>query len=98
MFQNDFQIFCKSNDLFLPKKRVIKYSLFIFIFHICAKFYTPKKKKKQKKKELFFHLNTFFWESVKIGYRCRLVSQIIMKRKTWKSPYLNIGFLEVAKT
>jgi hypothetical protein len=45
MFQHDFQNFCKSNDFFLPKKKVIKYSLLIFIFHICAKFQTKKKKK-----------------------------------------------------
>jgi hypothetical protein len=32
------------NVLFI--KKVIKYSLFIFIFHICANFQTQKKKKK----------------------------------------------------
>jgi len=31
---------------FFSKKKVIKYSLFIFIFHICANFKTQKKKKK----------------------------------------------------
>ncbi len=33
----------------------------------------------------------------KISFRCLLVRHIL-KRKTWKSPYLDIGFLEVAKT
>jgi hypothetical protein len=36
-----FSIFCKFNDFFLLKK-VIKHSLFIFIFHTCAKFQTKK--------------------------------------------------------
>ncbi len=38
-----FLIFCKSNEFFL-KKTVTKYSLLIFIFHICAKFQTKKKR------------------------------------------------------
>jgi hypothetical protein len=33
----------------------------------------------------------------KISFRSLLVRHIL-KRKTWKSPYLDIGFLEVAKT
>jgi hypothetical protein len=40
-------VFCKCNDFFSPKKKAIKYSLFIFIFHICKKFQTTKKKKKK---------------------------------------------------
>ncbi len=33
-----FSIFWKSNDFFPQKPKVIKYSLLIFIFHICADF------------------------------------------------------------
>jgi hypothetical protein len=44
MFQHDFQSFANLM-IFFSKKR-IKNSLFIFIFHICAKFQTQKKKKK----------------------------------------------------
>jgi hypothetical protein len=38
-----------------------------------------------------------FFHCCKISFRCLLVRHIL-KRKTWKSPYLDIGFLEVAKT
>jgi hypothetical protein len=43
MFQHDFHFlfFCKSYDFFSQKK-VIKYFLFIFFFHICANFQTQK--------------------------------------------------------
>jgi hypothetical protein len=42
MSQHDLK-FCKSNDFFLKKEKT-KYFLFIFIFHICAKFQNKEKK------------------------------------------------------
>jgi hypothetical protein len=47
MFQHDFQFFAHL-IIFLKQRKGIKYSLFIFIFHNCAKFQTKKKKKKKK--------------------------------------------------
>ncbi len=41
MFQHDFQFFVNLM-IFLSKKEVIKYSLFIFILHICANFQIKK--------------------------------------------------------
>jgi hypothetical protein len=42
MWQHDFEFFVNLMN-FLSKKKMIKYSLFIFIFHIYAKFQTEKK-------------------------------------------------------
>jgi hypothetical protein len=42
MFQHDFQFFANLITFFLKYKKVIKYSIFIFIFHICAKLQTIK--------------------------------------------------------
>jgi hypothetical protein len=42
MSQHNFQNF-QNLMIFFLKKIVIEYSLFIFIFHICAKFQTKKK-------------------------------------------------------
>ncbi len=42
MLQNDFQTFTNIM-IFSLKIKVIKYSLFIFIFHICAKFQIKKR-------------------------------------------------------
>jgi hypothetical protein len=44
MLQHDFQFF-ENLMICSQKKKVTEYSLFIFFFHICAKF-KPKKKKK----------------------------------------------------
>jgi hypothetical protein len=43
MSQHNFQNF-ENLMIFFLKKIVIEYSLFIFIFHICAKFQTKKKR------------------------------------------------------
>ncbi len=42
--QHDFQVFANLMTFFF-KGKVIKYSLFIFIFHICVKFQTKEKKR-----------------------------------------------------
>jgi hypothetical protein len=42
MSQHDFQFFGNLMTVFSKKKKVIKYSLFIFIFHIRAKFLNQK--------------------------------------------------------
>jgi hypothetical protein len=42
MSQHDFQFFGNLMTFFSQKTKMIKYSLLIFIFHICADF-TPKK-------------------------------------------------------
>jgi hypothetical protein len=43
MLQHGYQSFVNLMTSFFSKKKVIKYSIFIFIFHICAKFQTKKK-------------------------------------------------------
>jgi hypothetical protein len=42
MSQHDFQFFANLMIFFSQQKK-IKYSLFIFLFHICARFQTKKK-------------------------------------------------------
>jgi ABC-type antimicrobial peptide transport system permease subunit len=44
MSQHDFQFF-ENLVIFFSKKFIIKCSLFVFIFHICANFQTKEKKK-----------------------------------------------------
>jgi hypothetical protein len=62
MLQHDFQFFANLMTFFSNKK-MIKYSLFIFIFHIYAKFQTKKKKKKDSSwhvyLDVFNHIVTF---------------------------------------
>jgi len=58
-----FNFLQKSNDFFSPKIKVTKYSLLIFIFHICAKFQTKKKKKDSSWHvylNIFYHIVTFW--------------------------------------
>ncbi len=45
--QHDFHCF---ENLMTLKKKVIKYFIFIFIFHICPKFQTQKKIEKEKER------------------------------------------------
>jgi len=44
MSQQDFQFFENLMTFFINKKKVIEFFVFIFIFHICAKFQTKKKR------------------------------------------------------
>jgi len=52
MLQHGDHFFVNLMTSFSQKKeKVIKYFIFMFIFHICAKFQTKKKRKKEKKEE-----------------------------------------------
>ncbi len=47
--------------------------------------------------KLCIYRTLFFLNCYKYPFRCHLVCHI-QRRKTWKSPYLDTGFLEVTKT
>jgi hypothetical protein len=61
MSQHNFQNF-ENLMIFFLKKIVIEYSLFIFIFHICAKFQTKKKDSSWHVYINFFNHIVTFWK------------------------------------
>jgi hypothetical protein len=73
--------------------KMIKYSLFIFIFHICAKFQT------KKKKELSWHmyLNVFnhivtFWKNYTI-FLCMMGAIIILGKNSFKFSFVGYALM-----
>jgi len=98
--------FCKSIDFFFSKKKVIKYSLFIFIVHICAKSQTEKNKRLlltcvsecfQSHCHTFKELHEFLMCAVTIGGETRFIFSFVRYGLVRKSLGVGCTFQKMAQ-